>query len=71
MAGGLVQFVSVDEAFGANKGESLQIYRAGNTDVAEDSSSINELDRIPTTRMAVTPRLITVNEYGRAIPSVM
>jgi N4-gp56 family major capsid protein len=62
------QFVSVEPAFGKNKGESVQIYRAGNTDVAEDSSAINELDRIPTTSVAVSPRLITVNEWGRAIP---
>src|SRR5713226_7106959 len=62
------QFVSVEPAFGKNKGESVQIYRAANTDVAEDSAAINELDRIPTTRVSVTPRLITVNEYGRAIP---
>jgi len=63
-----VQFVSVEPAFGKNKGESVQIYRAGNTATAEDSAAINELDRIPTTSVAVTPRLITVNEFGRAIP---
>lgn len=62
------QFVSVEPAFGKNKGESVQIYRAGNTDVVEDTVAINELDRIPTTSVAVSPRLITVNEYGRAIP---
>lgn len=62
------QFVSVEPAFGKNKGESVQIYRAGNTATAEDTAAINELDRIPTTSVAVTPRLITVNEYGRAIP---
>lgn len=62
------QFVSVEGAFGKNKGESVQIYRAGNTDVESDSAPINELDRIPTMRVDVTPRLITVNEYGRAIP---
>lgn len=61
------QFVSVEPAFGKNKGESVQIYRAGNTATAEDTAAINELDRIPTTSVAVTPRLITVNEYGRAI----
>src|SRR2546422_9925086 len=62
------QFVSVEPAFGKNKGESVQIYRALNTDVVEDLTAINELDRIPTTRVSVTPRLITVNEWGRAIP---
>lgn len=62
------QFVSVEPAFGKNKGESVQIYRAGNTATVEDTAAINELDRIPTTSVAVTPRLITVNEYGRAIP---
>ena len=62
------QFVSVEPAFGKNKGESVQIYRAGNTATVEDTAAINELDRIPTTNVAVTPRLITVNEYGRAIP---
>lgn len=62
------QFVSVETAFGKNKGESVQIYRAGNTDEESSSSAINELDRIPTLSVAVTPRLITVNEYGRAIP---
>ena len=62
------QFVSVEGAFGKNKGESVQIYRAGNTDVESDSSSINELDRIPTVSVSVTPRLITVNEWGRAMP---
>lgn len=61
------QFVSIEDAFGKNKGESVEIYRAGNTDVESDSSPINELDRIPTTRMGVTGRLITVNEWGRAI----
>lgn len=64
----LRQFVSVEPAFGKNKGESVQIYRAANTAEAEDTSTINELDRIPTTSVAVTPRLITVNEYGRSIP---
>lgn len=34
----------------------------------EDTADINELDRIPTTSVAVTPRLITVGEQGRAIP---
>jgi len=62
------QFVSVEEAFGKNKGESVQIYRAGNTDEDSESAAINELDRIPTLSVAVTPRLITVNEWGRAIP---
>ena len=62
------QFVSVEPAFGKNKGESVQIYRAGNTATVEDTAAINELDRIPTTSVAVTPRLITVNEFGRAIP---
>ncbi len=62
------QFVSVEPAFGKNKGESVQIYRAGNTDVVEDTAAINELDRMPTASVAVSPRLITVNEYGRAIP---
>ena len=62
------QFVSVEGAFGKGKGESVQIYRALNTDVESDSAAINELDRIPTTRVSVTPKLITVNEYGRAIP---
>lgn len=61
------QFVSVETAFGKGKGESAQIYRAGNTSVAEDTSSINELDRIPTTSGSITPRLITVNEFGRAL----
>lgn len=62
------QFVSVEPAFGKNKGESVQIYRAANTAAEYDTAAINELDRIPTTSVAVTPRLITVNEYGRAIP---
>src|SRR3990167_1653329 len=62
------QFVSVEPAFGKNKGESVQIYRAFNTATVEDTAAINELDRIPTTSVAVTPRLITVNEFGRAIP---
>jgi N4-gp56 family major capsid protein len=62
------QFVSVEPAFGKNKGESVQIYRAANTAAEFDTAAINELDRIPTTSVAVTPRLITVNEYGRAIP---
>ena len=62
------QFVSVEPAFGKNAGESVQIYRAGNTDVVEDTTAINELDLIPTTKGSVTPRLITVNEWGRAIP---
>lgn len=62
------QFVSVEDAFGKNKGESVQIYRAGNTDEDSESAAINELDRIPTLSVAVTPRLITVNEWGRAIP---
>ena len=62
------QFVNVEPAFGKNKGESVQIYRAGNTATVEDTATINELDRIPTTNVTVTPRLITVNEYGRAIP---
>lgn len=62
------QFVSVETAFGKNKGESVQIYRAGNTDEESAADAINELDRIPTISMAVSPRLITVNEYGRAIP---
>ena len=62
------QFVSVETAFGKNKGESVQIYRAGNTDEESESDAINELDRIPTIQMAVSPRLITVNEWGRAIP---
>lgn len=62
------QFVSVETAFGKNKGESVQIYRAGNTDEESESDAINELDRIPTLAVAVTPRLITVNEWGRAIP---
>lgn len=61
------QFVSVEPAFGKQKGESVQIYRALNTDVAEDTADINELDRIPTTRVSVTPRLITIGEQGRAI----
>ena len=46
----------------------MQIYRAGNTDEESESSAINELDRIPTLSVAVTPKLITVNEWGRAIP---
>lgn len=62
------QFVSVETAFGKNKGESVQIYRAGNTDEESSATAINELDRIPTLSVAVTPKLITVNEYGRAIP---
>ena len=62
------QFVSVEGAFGKNKGESVQIYRAYNTDTAEATAAINELDRVPTTRVSVVPRLITVNEYGVAIP---
>lgn len=62
------QFVSKENAFGKNKGESVQIYRAGNTDEDSESAAINELDRIPTLSVAVTPRLITVNEYGRQIP---
>jgi N4-gp56 family major capsid protein len=62
------QFSSVEDAFGKNKGESVQIYRAGNTDEESESDAINELDRIPTLSVAVTPRLITVNEWGRAIP---
>lgn len=62
------QFVSVEPAFGKNKGESVQIYRADDGDVAEDTTFINELDRIPTMKVGVTPRLITVNELGRAIP---
>lgn len=62
------QFVSVEDAFGKNKGESVQIYRAGNTDEESESTAINELDRIPTLSVAVTPKLITVNEWGRAIP---
>jgi hypothetical protein len=62
------QFVSVEGAYGKNKGESVQIYRAANTDVESDLNPINELDRVPTTRVSVTPRLITVNEWGRAIP---
>src|ERR1700675_2686474 len=62
------QFVNTEAAFGKQKGESIQIYRAFNTDTVEDTSAINELDRIPTASVAVTPRLITVNEYGRAIP---
>src|SRR3990167_5508470 len=61
------QFVSVEPAYGKQKGESVQIYRALNTDVAEDTADINELDRIPTTRVSVTPRLITIGEQGRAI----
>ena len=60
------QFVSVDPAFGKNKGESVQIYRAGNSDVEYDTASINELDTVPVTRTTVTPKLITVNEYARA-----
>lgn len=62
------QFVQVEPAFGKNKGESVQIYRAGNTDTAEDSADITELDRMPTMSVAVTPRLITIGEQGRAIP---
>ena len=62
------QFSSIEDAFGKNKGESVQIYRAGNTDEESESDAINELDRIPTLSVAVTPRLITVNEWGRAIP---
>ena len=62
------QFASVEDAFGKNKGESVQIYRAGNTDEDSESDAINELDRIPTLSVAVTPRLITVNEWGRQIP---
>ena len=62
------QFSSVEDAFGKNKGESVQIYRAGNTDEESESDAINELDRIPTLQVAVTPRLITVNEWGRQIP---
>lgn len=62
------QFTSVEDAFGKNKGESVQIYRAGNTDEDSEADAINELDRIPTLSVAVTPRLITVNEWGRAIP---
>src|SRR3990167_2816424 len=61
------QFVSVESAFGKNRGESVQIYRALNTDVAEDTDPINELERIPKTNVTVSPRSITVNEYGRAI----
>src|SRR3990167_11546839 len=61
------QFVSVESAFGKNKGESVQIYRVLNTDVAEDSGPINELERIPKTNVTVSPRSIMVDEYGRAI----
>lgn len=68
MAGDEVQFVSVESAFGKNRGESVQIYRAGNSDVEYDTAAINELDRIPTARVTVTPKLITVNEYARAFP---
>lgn len=60
------QFVSVEPAFGKGKGESVQIYRAGNSSVEYDTASINELDRIPVTTTVATPKLITVNEYGRA-----
>lgn len=61
------QFTSVEDAFGKNAGESVQIYRAGNTDEESEADAINELDRIPTISGSVTPKLITVNEWGRAI----
>ncbi len=60
------QFVTIESAFGKGKGDTMDVYRVGNT--AATGSTINELAKIPETTVAVTRRSMSVNEYGLAIP---
>ena len=60
------QFVTLENAFGKGKGDTMDIYRVGNT--AATGGTINELSKIPETTVAVTRRSISVDEYGIAIP---
>jgi len=62
------QFVRAIDAFGKNRGETVDIYRVPNTAEVESTTAIPDGDPIPTTTIGTSRRSVTVNQYGKALP---
>lgn len=59
--------VTPEPGFGLGKGQSTTLTRIGNLTEASDNS-LSETDRIPERAHTVTGKLITVGEFGEAVP---
>lgn len=59
--------VSTEDGFGKGKGESVTLPRISRQTEATDYS-LAETDRIPESALTVTGKVVTVGEFGKAIP---
>lgn len=62
-----VDFATPEPAYGTGKGESVTLTRISNLTEPTDAS-LNETERIPERTHTVTGKVVTVGEFGEAVP---